>query len=99
MDYYFDYEDTANIYILEKDRFNGLFELEGRFYRKGEEDGINRTTLFRLPKVRINSNLSLQLGELASPSISTFNIIATPQKTQYSSFSVAEFYNLDRDIE
>ena len=99
VDYYFDYEDTANIYILEKDRFNGLFELEGRFYRKGEEDGINRTTLFRLPKVRINSNLSLQLGELASPSISTFNIIATPQKTQYSSFSVAEFYNLDRDIE
>ena len=99
VDYYFDYEDSANIYILEKDRFNGLFELEGRFYRKGEEDGINRTTLFRLPKVRINSNLSLQLGELASPSISTFNIIATPQKTQYSSFSVAEFYNLDRDIE
>ena len=36
-----------------------MFELEGKYYRKGEEDGINKTTLFRLPKVRINSNLNI----------------------------------------
>ena len=99
VDYYFKYNNKSSIYILERERFNGMFELEGKYYRKGEEDGINKTTLFRLPKVRINSNLNIQLGELASPSISTFNIIATPQKTAYSQYSVAEFYNLEEDIE
>ena len=38
------------------------------------------------------------MGELASPTISSFNIVATPQKTQYSQYSVAEFYNLEEDI-
>ena len=98
VDYCFLYNKQSSIYILERDRFNGMFELEGKYYRKGEQDGINHTTLFKLPKVRINSNLSIQMGELASPTISSFNIVATPQKTQYSQYSVAEFYNLEEDI-
>ena len=75
-----------------------MFELEGKYYRKGEVDGINRTTLFKLPKVRIISNLNIVLGETVSPMLSSFNIIATPQRTQWSEYSVAEFYNLEEDV-
>lgn len=99
VDYYFWYGKTVNIHILERDRFNGLFELEGKYYRKGEMDGLNRTTLFRMPKVRIASSLSLTMGELASPTLSNFNIVATPTKTEYSDYSVVEIFNFDEDIQ
>ena len=98
IDYYYNYKKGSSIYILERNKFEGMFELEGKFYRKGEMDGVNRTTLFKLPKVRIISNLNVTLGEIASPAVSSFNIIATPQRTQWSEYSVAEFYNLDEDV-
>lgn len=98
VDYYYNYKKGSSIYILERNKFEGMFELEGKFYRKGENDGVNRTTLFKLPRIRIISNLSITLGEIASPAVSSFNIIATPQRTQWSEYSVAEFYNLDEDV-
>lgn len=98
IDYYYNYKKDSSIYVLERNKFEGMFELEGKYYRKGEVDGINRTTLFKLPKVRIISNLNIVLGETVSPMLSSFNIIATPQRTQWSEYSVAEFYNLEEDV-
>lgn len=98
VDYYFYHDKEKKIYILEKERFNGLFELSGKFYRKGQDDGINRTSVFIMPKVRIISNLNIELGTVTSPAVSNFNIIATPYKTDFSDYSVMEIYNLDEDI-
>lgn len=98
VDYNFYYGKQRTIYVLQKERFNGLFELQGKFYRKGQDDGVNRTSVFRMPKVRILSNLNIQLGTEVSPAISNFNIMATPYKTDYSDYSVMEIYNLDEDI-
>lgn len=98
VDYYFYYHKDREVFVLQKERFNGMFELSGKFYRKGQDDGINRTSVFVMPKVRILSNLNIQLGAMASPAISNFNIIATPYKTPYSDYSVMEIYNLDEDI-
>lgn len=98
IDYYFYYEKEKQILVLQKQRFNGMFELQGKFYRKGEQDGLNRTSIFRMPKVRIISNLNIELGTMTSPAVSNFNIVATPYKTEFSDYSVMQIYNLEDDV-
>ena len=75
VDYYYEYGDEALIYTVQKERFNGLFTLEGKFYSKDENEGRNYTNIIYMPKVRVVSNIDLRLGENASPTVSTFNII------------------------
>ena len=78
VDYYYEYGDEALIYKVNKERFNGLFTLEGKFYSKDENEGKNYVNLIYLPKVRVVSDISLRLGERADPTVSTFNIIGLP---------------------
>ena len=79
IDYYYKYEDEALIYSVQKERFNGLFTLEAKFYSKDENDGDRYTNVLFMPKVRIVSNINLRLGERADPTVSTFNIIGLPE--------------------
>lgn len=79
IDYYYKYRDEALIYSVQKERFNGLFTLEGKFYSKDENEGQNYVNLLYMPKVRIVSNIDLRLGERADPTVSTFNIIGMPE--------------------
>ena len=81
VDYYYEYEDEALVYTIEKERFNGLFTLEGKFYSKDENKGINYTNVIYMPKVRVVSDINLRLGEKADPTISVFNIIGLPENT------------------
>ena len=91
IDYYYKYEDEALIYSVQKERFNGLFTLEAKFYSKDENDGYNYTNVLFMPKVRIVSNINLRLGERADPTVSTFNIIGLPE-------TVGDQKNLIMDI-
>ena len=91
VDYYYEYEDKALIYTIQKERFNGLFTLEAKFYSKDENEGQNYTNILYMPKVRIVSNINLRLGERADPTVSTFNIIGLPE-------TVGEYKNLIMDI-
>ena len=61
IDYYFEYKDEALIYLIQKERFNGLFTLEGKFYSKDENGGLNYTNLIYMPKVRVVSDINLRL--------------------------------------
>ena len=79
VDYYYKYTDKALLYTIQKERFNGLFTLEGKFYSKDENDGLNYTNLIYMPKVRVVSNINLRLGERADPTTSVFNIIGLPE--------------------
>jgi hypothetical protein len=79
IDYYYEYEDEALLYSVQKERFNGLFTLEAKFYSKDENEGQNYTNILYMPKVRIVSNINLRLGERADPTVSTFNIIGLPE--------------------
>ena len=81
IDYFYKYKSEALIYTVHKDRFNGLFTLEGKFYSKDENDGINYTNLLCMPKVRVVSDINLRLGERADPTMSVFNIIGMPERT------------------
>lgn len=99
VDYYYEYKDEALIYMVQKERFNGLFTLEGKFYSKDENDGINYTNLIYMPKVRVVSDINLRLGERADPTTSVFNIVGMPEKTDDSNNLIVKIVRLNTDID
>lgn len=101
IDYYYKYEDEdgALIYSVEKERFNGLFTLEAKFYSKDENEGNKYTNLLYMPKVRIVSNINLRLGERADPTVSTFNIIGLPETVGDQKNLIMEITRLGQDID
>ena len=99
VDYYYEYKDEALIYLIQKERFNGLFTLEGKFYSKDENDGLNYTNLIYMPKVRVVSDISLRLGERADPTTSVFNIIGLPETTDESRNLIMKITRLNQDID
>ena len=99
IDYYYEYKDDALIYLIQKERFNGLFTLEGKFYSKDENDGLNYTNLIYMPKVRVVSDINLRLGERADPTTSVFNIIGLPEQTGESKNLIVKITRLNQDID
>ena len=99
IDYYFKYGEEALIYYIEKERFNGTFSLEAKFYTKDENDGINTTNIMFMPKVRVVSDINLRLGERADPTVSVFNVIAMPEKTEESREMIMKIVRLGEDID
>lgn len=94
IDYYYEYKSKALNYVLQQERFNGLFSLEGKFYSKDENEGKNYTNLLYMPKVRVASNMNLRLGERADPTVSTFNIIGLPETVGDYKNLIVEFTRL-----
>ena len=99
IDYYYQYNDEALIYTIQKERFNGLFTLEGKFYSKDENEGLNYTNIIYMPKVRVVSDINLRLGERADPTMSVFNIIGMPETTTDKKSLILEITRLSEDIE
>ena len=100
VDYYYEYGNEALIYTIQKERFNGLFTLEGKFYSKDENEGKNYTNLIYMPKVRVVSDINLRLGERADPTMSVFNIIALPETVSSNKQSlIMEITRLSDDID
>lgn len=99
IDYGYLYDDNALIYLIQKERFNGLFSLEGKFYSKDENEGLNYTNILYMPKVRVVSDISLRLGERADPTVSVFDIIGMPEKTAESNNLIMKITRLSNDID
>ena len=99
VDYYYEYGKEAISYTLQKERFNGLFSLEGKFYSKDENEGINYTNILYMPKVRIVSDINLRLGERADPTVSAFNIIGLPETVGDDKDLIVEIQHLSEDLD
>lgn len=100
IEYYYKYPRSALIYRIQKQRFNGLFTLEGKFYSKDENEGINYTNLIYMPKVRVVSDINLRLGEKADPTMSVFNIIGMPDNQGTGKDGlILQITRLDSDID
>lgn len=102
-DYYYKYSKESRqgaeaplVYTLSRDRFNGLFTLEGKFYSKDENDGKNYINLLYMPKVRILSDINLRLGEKANPTVSVFNILGLPVNETGKRDMILEITRLDQ---
>lgn len=100
IDYYYNYESEALVYLIQKERFNGLFSLEGKFYSKDENEGLNYTNIIYMPKVRVVSDINLRLGERANPTVGQFNIIGMPETIGSNKKGLLlEVTRLDADID
>ena len=99
VDYYYEYGKEAISYTLQKERFNGLFTLEGKFYSKDEIDGLNYTNILYMPKVRIVSDINLRLGERADPTVSAFDIIGLPETVGDDKNLIVEIQHLNEDLD
>lgn len=99
VDYYYDYGEEAISYTLQKERFNGLFTLEGKFYSKDENEGKNYTNILYMPKVRIVSDINLRLGERADPTVSAFDIIGLPETVGDDKDLIVEIQHLGEDLD
>lgn len=99
VDYYYEYGKEAISYTLQKERFNGLFSLEGKFYSKDENEGMNYTNILYMPKVRIVSDINLRLGERADPTVSAFDIIGLPETVGDDKNLIVEIQHLDEDLD
>lgn len=99
VDYYYEYGKEAISYTLQKERFNGLFSLEGKFYSKDENEGMNYTNILYMPKVRIVSDINLRLGERADPTVSAFDIIGLPETVGDDKNLIVEILHLDEDLD
>ena len=100
VDYYYEYNDDALIYTVQKERFNGLFTLEGKFYSKDENEGLDYTNIIYMPKVRVVSDINLRLGERADPATSVFNIIGMPENVVGNGKNVImKITRLNKDID
>lgn len=100
VDYYYEYNHQSLIYTINKERFHGVFTLEGKFYSKDENEGLNYTNLIYMPKVRIVSDINLRMGERADPSVGVFNIIGLPERDVGSKPSlILRITRLNQDID
>lgn len=97
-DYYYKYTKAYTNYTLGNKRIDGLLSLEGKAYFKDENNGLNQTFLFEIPKMKITSNIDIIMGEKASPNVSVFNVIGLPIK-ENNQFVVSKMYLLSDDID
>lgn len=98
IDYYYEYVNSYTNYTIGSKRISGVFSLEGKAYFKDDVNGLNKTFLFEIPKMKITSNLDIVMGEKASPTISVFNIIGLPIK-ENNQWVVSRMYLLSNDID
>ena len=78
--------------------FNGFVELEARTRVKDDITGQIVTGLFKIPKLKLMSDLSIRLGAQATPVVANFSAVGVPVSSRGNS-SVAEFYILNNDID
>lgn len=98
VDYYFEYKEEYNQYVLGSKRIDGLLSLEGKAYFKDDINGLKKTFLFEIPKMKITSNLDVIMGEKASPTVSVFNVTGLPVK-ENNEFVVSKMSLLNEDID
>lgn len=98
VNYVYIYTSGAHIFQLGRRLINGFVELEGRTRVKDDTTGHVVTGLFRIPHLKLMSDLSIRLGAQANPVVANFTATAYPVGSQGNSF-ISEFYYLSDDLD
>ena len=98
VDYVYEYNGSNINYCIGQDLVKGYLELEGRTKIKDDVTGQVVTGIFKIPKLRLVSDLSIRLGAEASPVVGRFQAEGVPVGSRGSSY-VSEFFILSDDIE
>lgn len=97
-DYYFNYKSEALHYILGRERLASTYSLEATFLMKDENEGLEHTGIIEMPKVHVMSNINLRMGERANPMVSTFRVVAMPERQGNHDSVICKISYLDKDI-
>lgn len=95
--YNFNYLKTYNCVEIGKELFNGYVEMEGRTRIK-DENGIVKTGILKIPKLRLDTNLFITIGKTANPMVANFNATGYPVGGRGDS-KVMEIIMLDEDLD
>lgn len=97
-DYYFQPKNGGLIYTMAQEKKSNLYTLEATFYLKDENDGLLHTGILEMPKVYIQSNINLRMGERADPTVGTFQVVAMPDRLDKNTDVICRITYLDEDI-
>lgn len=96
--YTYNYMGGARQIQIGKRLFNGFVELEARTRVKDDTTGQIVTGLFKIPKLKLMSDLSIRLGAQVTPVVANFSAVGVPVSSRGNSY-VGEFYILNNDID
>lgn len=72
IDYYSEYTSGATIIATGEPFIQGFLKLEGKTRLKDDETGKTVTGILTIPKLKLKSGLSMQLGQQGAPMVATF---------------------------
>jgi hypothetical protein len=96
--YEFEYTDKSKTIVIGNRLINGYLSLEAKTRLKDDTTGQVVTGIFKIPKLKLMSDLSMRLGEKASPIVADFRAIGIPVGSRGANY-VCEFVTLEKDID
>ena len=96
--YTFNYTNKVFDYKIGRRLVNGFVELEGRTRVKDDVTGQVVTGIFKIPRLKILSELSIKLGEQANPVVGSFDALGVPVGSRGNTY-VTDFVILGDDID
>jgi len=98
VDYQYNYDNGVKTILIGERALEGFVELEGRTRVKDDETGIVKTGILKIPKLKLTSALSIQLGKSANPVVGRFTGIGCPVGERGKE-RVMEIYFLEDDVD
>ena len=98
IDYSYQYTNKYKTLVVGQALTSGYLTLEGRTRVKDDITGQTHTGIFYIPKLKLMSDLSMRLGENASPQVGRLDAIALPTGDRRNT-EVMRLILLDDDID
>lgn len=98
VDYWYNYTNQSTTMIVGRPLTNGYLSLSGKTRVKDEITGQVKTGIINIPKLKLMSDLSMRLGENATPIVGTMDAVAIPVGNRGNK-KVMEILFLEEDID
>ena len=95
IDYYF-LSEAISAFEIGGERIKGFLKMTSKINFVDEKEGLRKTVLFTMPKIKLASGMTMTLGLQANPIVSTFRMTAYPGK---DGKTLGRFFFLNEDIE
>lgn len=96
--YRYNYVNKVYDYKIGRRLINGFVELEGRTRIKDDVSGQVVTGIIKIPKLKLLTELSVKLGEQATPVVGRFDALCMPVGSRGNTY-VTDFVMLSDDID
>ena len=98
IDYTYLYDNNTEVLVVGQRLIEGFLELEGKTRIKDDVTGKTKTGIIKIPKLKLMSELSMKLGQNATPLVGTFEALACPTGPRGNTVAMKLIF-LDDDID